>query len=349
MDMKTLAITLVILLVNVSSGCKDTPPGPSNGPDTTSHAFNWSIDTVGQYSGFITDLWGTDWHNVYGVGLVNNPSGYLNDYLFHFDGNTWTPVSDSVISFGVQAGALQGISGLTANDIVVVGASYNSTNWRSFAARWNGSTWSNISPNTAGSLRSVWMRGSSDIFAVGAHGLLLHYDGAIWDSLTSPTILDYQQVVGVRDGTVYAVACDYFYSPAGSVVVQLTTDGGTIAHSVPGLRLFSLAALADGTIYAVGEGVFVRSSGLWSQLAADQHSATLHSVSAVSGNNIMTVGAYGVALHWNGASWWFYDSKYMSASTITLLKVLGFNQGFLVAGTTGDRIIAGFATQSGGN
>ena len=50
----------------------------------------------------------------------------------------------------------------------------------------DGSAWSRMSSGTKNTLESVWGSSGRDVFAVGANGTILHYDGSAWSPMGSP-------------------------------------------------------------------------------------------------------------------------------------------------------------------
>ncbi|MCX5902526.1 MAG: hypothetical protein NTV89_03450, partial [Proteobacteria bacterium] len=52
---------------------------------------------------------------------------------------------------------------------------------------YNGSTWSTMTSGMTPFLHGVWGSSGSDVFAVGYHGTVLHYDGAVTTTTTVPT------------------------------------------------------------------------------------------------------------------------------------------------------------------
>ena len=53
-------------------------------------------------------------------------------------------------------------------------------------AQAGGWEWQNPLP-TGNRLRGVWGSSGSDVFAVGAYGTIVHYDGAGWSAMSSGT------------------------------------------------------------------------------------------------------------------------------------------------------------------
>ena len=57
-------------------------------------------------------------------------------------------------------------------------------------------------------LNEVWGNSSSDVYAVGAGGTILHYDGAGWNPMQSGTSEDLNDVWGSSSSDVYAVGSE---------------------------------------------------------------------------------------------------------------------------------------------
>jgi hypothetical protein len=68
----------------------------------------------------------------------------------------------------------------------------------------DGTSWSPQNSGVTEPLNGVWGRSASDVFAVGNHGTLLHYDGSTWSSLLSNTSEDLYGVAG-SSNQIFAV------------------------------------------------------------------------------------------------------------------------------------------------
>jgi len=53
--------------------------------------------------------------------------------------------------------------------------------------RYDGARWYGMSTPTRVELRAVWGTGPTDVYAVGETGTILRFDGARWTRMTSPT------------------------------------------------------------------------------------------------------------------------------------------------------------------
>ena len=62
--------------------------------------------------------------------------------------------------------------------------------------------------STTNELVAVWGSSSSDVFAVGFGGVILHYDGNAWSTMTSDPFKFYERVWGNSPSDVFAVGFD---------------------------------------------------------------------------------------------------------------------------------------------
>ena len=67
---------------------------------------------------------------------------------------------------------------------------------------WDGATWS-TSVNL-GALYSLWGSGPTDVFAVGANGTIVHYNGVTWSPMISGTTSQLVAVGGTGPNDVFA-------------------------------------------------------------------------------------------------------------------------------------------------
>src|SRR2546423_3409495 len=79
-----------------------------------------------------------------------------------------------------------------------------STQW-SIAGVLGTLVWSSVSSGTANSLYGVWGSSASDVWAVGAIGTILHYNGVTWSSVSSGTSQGINGVWGSSAANVWAV------------------------------------------------------------------------------------------------------------------------------------------------
>ncbi|HEB70250.1 MAG TPA: hypothetical protein ENI88_11620 [Desulfobulbus sp.] len=82
---------------------------------------------------------------------------------------------------------------------------------------YNGSTWSTMTSPVSVSLQAVWGRTSSDVFAVGGGGTIIHYNGTQWQKMNSPTHND--------------LYCVWGFSQSGGLVYAGGRDGNILLYN----------------------------------------------------------------------------------------------------------------------
>jgi hypothetical protein len=183
----------------------------------------------------------------------------------HLERRSWRPGQRLRI-------ALNGVSGSGPSDIWAVGKNSSA----SFIEHWNGQSWSHVaSPagepldsqlNTvsADSPADAWAGGSSGMIAEEQTPLIEHWNGTQWN---------------------------------------------VSAGAVSGGRILSIAAISPTDVWALagtGKGnlaVIEHWNGSTWSIVSLPVSGTLHSLSAVSANDVWAVGNNGLILNWNGTQW----------------------------------------------
>src|SRR5438105_1262012 len=91
--------------------------------------------------------------------------------------------------------------------------------------RWLPSAWAPTTPVTTASLRAVWATGTSEVFAVGTGGTVLHStdDGATWAVQTLTAATDLRGVWGTGPNNIFAVGT----SGIDGVILHSGDDGVT--------------------------------------------------------------------------------------------------------------------------
>jgi hypothetical protein len=116
--------------------------------------------------------------------------------ILHWDGTKWSVVSDILhpIAGVDNYNAVWG----TGSDVWIAGAN-SVLHCRSVSAC------SNDPVSGGDSLYGIWGTSSTNAWAVGAHGKIMHYDGAQWTSVTTPTAHRITRVWGSGASDVWAV------------------------------------------------------------------------------------------------------------------------------------------------
>lgn len=114
---------------------------------------------------------GTASNDIYVVGYLFPQDAYS---IAHFDGFSWTRGD-----FEDPPGTLQDVWADAPNNVFAVGGS----NTGPLIQHNDGSTWSIMDAPAVGGLNAIWGASATDIYAVGARGIL-HYDGAAWSKVS---------------------------------------------------------------------------------------------------------------------------------------------------------------------
>ncbi len=106
--------------------------------------------------------------------------------------------------------------------------------------------WSLQTSPTTEILYSVWGSSDSDVFAVGANGTILHYNGTSWSLQDTPTTETLYGVWGSSSSNVFAVGVNgtvLHYSSDNTSSTTTTTISNTTTTIIPGVICpFSKAA-----------------------------------------------------------------------------------------------------------
>lgn len=199
-------------------------------------------------------------------------------------------------------------------------------------AHWNGYNWGPQYSGQAEDLRDIHGPAPDDLYAVGDGGSLVHFDGTSWTTEEVPTSNPLGTVWGFEGGEAWA---------AGNYVVLRRGEAG---WSKEGSQIFGSWNDAWGTregvdsastqLVLVGDwGGIARLEGdLWVQQSASIW-VSLNGVWGLAGDDIWAVGEEGTILHWDGASW----TPEVSGTTETLHAVWGPGGGSDEVWAAGDR------------
>jgi predicted small secreted protein len=166
-----------------------------------------------------------------------------------------------------------------------------------------------MSSGTQANLAGIWGSSSSNVFAVGAGGTILHYDGKVWSVMSSGTSNDLNSVWCNSGSDVFA---------AGNFGVIMHYDGkgwSTVFFTGPMFspQLYSVWGSSGKDVFAVGIGdVSLLGSSIlhydgtnWSSMSGKTGSVAgpLQGVWGSSSSSIFVVGVGGTILHYDGKAW----------------------------------------------
>jgi hypothetical protein len=220
--------------------------------------------------------------------------------------------------------------------------------------------WVSVVSGTGRDLNGVWGASSTDIFAVGNAGTVLHYDGRVWGLMKSATSVDLWGVWGSSGVDVYAVGNRGTLSRYdGQAWTNLASDNtvdlrwvwgssstdvfavgsrGTVKHfdgrswstqtSGVSTDLNAVWGAAGSSVYAAGKaGAILRYDGrAWSAMGSGT-TVDLNGVWGSADASIYAVGRAGTILHYDGRAW----SNMASGTTVDLYGVWGSSGSSVIA------------------
>ncbi len=143
----------------------------------------------------LQDIWGSSGTDVYAVGGPSKTGGVGGTgVLIHYDGSRWTAVTEGVYP------RFKAIHGIDAGNIFIAGDESTVLNYNAVDE-----TISELTPVTVEDLRNIWAYSESDVFIAGDYGVINHYDGTSWSSMSSGTSDDIFGIWGSSPDNVFAV------------------------------------------------------------------------------------------------------------------------------------------------
>ncbi len=327
-----------------SKGENKTPDAPQCDPNwqvvSTANAINGGIlHAVSVISP--SDIWA--------VGAYDR-LGYFKTMTMHWDGTSWSlkngtngSTQDNIL-YGVKAIASNDVWAVGA--YYVNGASrtltihWNGSYWATVASPNPGGHVNVLKSVTAASGSSVWAVGYFGNLSTPSRTLTMKWGGSQWTTVSSPNpdahganFLYGITVTGTTHYSIWAVGCSQFSAAWGlcgeALILRWNASlqqWNVIAGPDPGgaeVYLYGITAVSDSELWAVGthgpNGVgkqtlilhYINNS--WSVVPSPNVSTSrnyLHSVSAVSANDVWAVGYqtkvsddHTLIEHWDGSAW----------------------------------------------
>jgi len=270
---------------------------------STQEPYNLTSISFGPPGNFISkdDGWAVGYNNL--LPVYGGPAPV--SLAIHWDGITWRSQLSGLT--GTNAGPLWSDFMVSSTNVWAVGqdqAGNNGIFWHWTGTAGLGGGWNmpqaavpcpaSVPAGQCG-IYSVFMVSSTEGWAVGAGGMILHYFGGEWNSFTSPIPCTATSCISLR--SVFMI------SPTEGWAVG---DGGIIIHY---------------------------SAGIWSgPVSPGTTSNNLFSVFMVSSTEGWAFGAKGSILHYSGGAWTLLPSNLVPTSPVSLLN---FNSGFFNSANDG--------------
>ncbi|HEY9114821.1 MAG TPA: T9SS type A sorting domain-containing protein [Bacteroidales bacterium] len=156
--------------------------------------------------------------------------------------------------------------------------------------------WKAVKSGTTQDIKASFVIDENNMWAAGANGLILHFDGSEWMTSESGSTATLNSLYFVSETDGYAV---------GNGGVILHYNGSSWSEMVSGVTkdLTGIAFADANNGWAVGSGgTIVKYTGTW----AEETSGTtndLTGISAVNSSDVWACGKSKTILHFNGSSW----------------------------------------------
>ncbi len=228
------------LLCASLAGCADDPVDPATSLVTD----NWEVAFDASSYGAFMSVWGFSGTDVYTVGgQPRTPDDPGDGVVFHYDGAAWSEVEvpdgpmlnwvhgvgDTLWVVGEQGRALRfeagefveeydtgagvqlwGVWAAAEDDVWAVGGNPRDRQGSPVIVHWDGNTWTlfevpELDRDFVTSMFKVWGTGPDNVFAIGAVGVILRWDGTSWTQVPSGTGDDLVSLWGRAADDIIAV------------------------------------------------------------------------------------------------------------------------------------------------
>lgn len=164
-------------------------------------------------------------------------------------------------------------------------------------AHWDGTAWSRNGLPT-GDLLAVWGIARDDVWAVGYGGKALHYDGAVWRDVPTPTTKALTSIWAGEGTSVWVV---------GESQVALQWVNGAwrqFSVSASGGWLSGVWGVDDTHLWAAGDRtVFTWDGTVWTPMAKQPADLSEAGIVWGTGPDDLWVAGDGGPFHWDGSMW----------------------------------------------
>ena len=352
-----LLILAALLLWQCSKNTSDLPP-VDNEPDTTSHSFTWTLDTVGTYGSVLFDVAIINENDIWAVGEIHTTETDTFDSLgswvppynaVHWNGSEWELMRIFYIFNGQPFFHPLKFTFSFENGEIWFGGNG--------IVKWDSQQFSNIEiPQSAWgpvAINKAWGLSADKVYIVGDNGHIAHYNGSSWQKLESGTEVAVQDIWGVwnpqsSEQEILCIASNKFQNE-GKRLLRIK-DGLTI-ETLPdsGLSwsLSSVWFVAGEKYYVAGAGIYqktnLNTTNQWERYPPGEVTSFFtNSIRGNAANDIFAVGAFGEIVHYNGQTW----QNYFTATQLATGGYFGvdikgdlvvsvgqlFNQGIIAVG-----------------
>ncbi len=235
----------------------------------------------------IFDVDGFDATDVYAVGA--------DGLVLHFDGIEWRPEDLSTER------DFHGLWCADGGSIVAVGDDVLAVK--------KDDLWSVQEGADLGSMHKIWGTGLDDLYTIGSHGTILHFDGSEWTKMTHPTDQLLCGIWGSGPSDVYVVSAGG--CSGGGDIMHYDGETWEIVYNARRTPLYTVWGTAADNVIAVGSDggdfyqydgdTWVKNDYLWDPPTNDVHGNSAY--------NIYAGGYEGGFWHWDGSDWHMVEPR----------------------------------------
>ena len=197
------------------------------------------------------DVWASGPNDVWIVGASTATEFGL---ALRYNGTSWSK------PFVMANHDLNGIHGLSANEIYAVGDNDPILGGAGEFWKWNGSQWSKMSNGVSGQLWRVFAVSSTEIWAMGFQSTLIRHNGTSATSVSSSTIgagpsTELRHMWGTGSNNLFLVGSGGFAARYNG------TSWSRVTHTAGTSTLYAVQGTsATGTVYALGNNGWLLTS-----------------------------------------------------------------------------------------
>jgi hypothetical protein len=346
---------LVALIIAISLGVSchhstEPPPPDTKQADTTSHAFTWTVEMLGDVSpSSLYDVAVINDTLAYAVGeiYVRDSTGGYNTLPYNiakWDGRQWSLKQVTVSTrFGLVTAPIEGIYAFSPTDIWLMAGDPlygDGEHWTDFDTR-------KILGDDNIILSHCWGIESSDMYFAGDIGNIVRYHNGAWQKLPSGTTGTIQDVWGAVDpstGSPYVLcAVAEAYSMGRQRILQVKADNSV--DTIPWVadrRPYSVWVSSASQVFTCGDGVFSRGpDDQWNEIAGMSVLPVFtNKIRGIAPNDVFVAGDFGRMAHYNGSNFKVFSLTGGSA----VFASLSYKKGLMVAvGYTASRAVVAIA------
>ena len=309
--MKRIIILLMPLLVFAFSCESGNEPG-SEIKDP--RQFIWSADTIyyqDSYQTMIRSTWANNENDIYAVGHTDVNEGAF----WHYNGEQWEMIR---IFDYIERGTINFVKifGLSESQIWIAGDRGNFGEEIPVVWQYNGHSIFETRLDALGGLSSIHGTSRDNIWACGDSGLVAHYDGLQWtidkipqNNLNLKTLYLFDIVSDQNTAYILSAGLDNSSERTKNYFIKGNINNWTIIDSSTvepyghiskwGYRHLYMSKW--NTIYSHTHGLFKFTNMGWQRITDFFDHTPTRDLSGTEENNMIIVGDYSKAYHWNGS------------------------------------------------